>query len=95
LVLVEHQKVMRVRAKEMLVQTRYLTPSLLMVAVVEAEVAVLAEQVATVVLAAVAVLVLALVEQQLLGRVMMEELHQGQCLPRRTMDALVAVAQGQ
>ena len=70
------------------VQTLYLVPSLLMVVVVEAEGVALAEQVATGVLAAVVVLVLALGEPQLLGRVIMEELHLGQYPQRRTMDAL-------
>jgi hypothetical protein len=95
LALVAHQKVMLVLLKAMPVQTLYLAQLLLMVVAVEAGGVALAEQVATVVQEVVAVLVLALGEQQLLGRVIMEELHLGQYPPRRTMDALEVAVRGQ
>jgi hypothetical protein len=62
--------------KEMLVQTQYLAPSLLMAAAVEDEGAALTEWGEMGVLAAAAVLILALVEPQLLGREITAEMGQ-------------------
>ena len=79
---------MLVLLKETLVLTLYLAPSLLTVVALVVEGVAPAGQVATVALVVVAVLVLALGGQQLLGRAIMEELHLGQYPPHRTMDAL-------
>jgi len=81
--------------KATLVLTLYLAPLLLMAAGVEAEVVALAERVATVALVVVAVLVLALGGQQLLGRAIMEELHLGQYPPHHTTGVLGVVVREQ
>ncbi len=86
---------MLVLLKATLVQTLYLAPSLLMAAGVEAEEVALAERVATVALVVVAVLVLALGGQQLLGRAIMEEPHLGQYPPHHTTGVLGVVVREQ
>jgi hypothetical protein len=92
LALVAHQRMMLASPKEMLVQTQYLAPSLLMAAAVEDEGAALTEQAAMVALVVAVALILELVERQPLGRAIMAELRQAQCLPYQTTDAVVVVA---
>ena len=90
--LAAHQRMMLALLKEMLVQTQYLAPSLLMAAAVEDEVAALTEQAAMVARVVAVALILALVERQPLGRAIMAELRQAQCHPYQTTDVVVVVA---